>query len=226
MSDALKLKVACVIAERIKPNTCVGVGTGSTVSLAISEIAKRVKSENLNVRFVTTSHDSARQLAEAGLAVLDAGTVDEIDFGFDGVDYLTSSLNAIKGKGAAMLREKIMAAKCKCYVYICDHSKIVSTLNNCVMPIEIVPEALGLVSKRLIGLGAKNLNLRSGAGKFGGTVTELGNLILDCEFSVVNQSLEQNIKNIVGVVESGLFYNYAQEALVAHKDRVEQIKIS
>jgi len=115
-----------------------------------------------------------------------------------------------------MLQEKILAKRCKSFTLIVDESKVVEKLGlGCAIPIEVIPTALSLVDEGLRSLGAGEVTLRSGTGKHGPVITEAGNIILDAAFSTIHEKLEQDIKSIVGVVDSGLFIGYATEVLVA-----------
>jgi ribose 5-phosphate isomerase A len=143
--------------------------------------------------------------------------VGEISWGFDGADQVTPERCAIKGKGGALLQEKILAKRCREYTIIVDSSKLVERLGvGCPVPVEVVPQAVSLVEGGLIKLGAKEVTLRSGSGKHGPVITEAGNVLLDVVFSEIDCDLERRIKQITGVVESGLFCGYISEVLVAN----------
>lgn len=204
------------IAGRVKNGDVIGVGTGTTVDAALTEIGRRVRVEGLQVSVVPSSYQSAWRCQELGLSVLYPGYRADLSWGFDGADQVTKERWAIKGKGGALLQEKILAARCKKFIIIVDESKVVPVLGiGCPIPVEVVPESLVVVERGLRTLGATSLVVRSGTGKHGPTITEGGNLILDVEFPHVEQNLERDIKGIVGVVESGLFIGYAAEVVVA-----------
>lgn len=211
------------IAARVTNGDVIGVGTGSTVDAALTEIGRKVKSEGLRVSVVPSSYQSAWRCQELGLSVLYPGYRGELSWGFDGADQVTKERWAIKGKGGALLQEKILAARCKKFTIIVDESKVVPALGvGCPIPVEVIPEALAVVEQRLASLGATSFTLRSGSGKHGPIITERGNLILDAQFSSIGATLERDIKSIVGVVESGLFIGYAAEVLVAGASGVER----
>ena len=227
MNDVLKRVVATKIAERLKSGETIGVGTGSTVAIAITCIAERVKAENLHISAIVTSYQSAIACADAGIAVIDAMSLPasapnwgQVDWGFDGADEVDDRCRLIKGLGGAMLREKIVASLCKHYIIIIDESKLSSRLGSLApVPIECVSESLSLVKRRIETLGATHVSLRSGLpGKHGPVITERGNLILDAWFSTIEDSLELDIKSIPGVVESGLFVKYASEVWSVSQD--------
>jgi ribose 5-phosphate isomerase A len=212
----MKEIVAKEIAKRVKSGDVLGVGTGSTVDLAIDAIAKRCRDERLAISVVPSSRESAIRCECAGLTVLSPTTGAVLSWGFDGADEVDSKLRLIKGRGAAMLKEKILAKKCKKFVVIVDESKIVSKLGEKMpVPVEVIPEALSVVSNGLKELGALEVKVREGSGKHGAVVTENGNIILDAKFSEIDDSLEDKIKSLVGVVESGIFTNICDEVLIA-----------
>ena len=211
----MKELVAKEIAKRVKDGDVIGVGTGTTVDMALMEIERRIRSEGLRVSVVPTSYQSAWKCQEIGLTVLYPGFRDMLSWGFDGADQINSKMWAIKGKGGALLQEKLLAARCKKFIIIVDESKVVQKLGaGCAVPVEIIPEGYILAEAGLKKLGATEITLRSGTGKHGPTITERGNVILDALFPEISESLEREIKQIVGVVESGLFIGYASEALV------------
>lgn len=223
----MKEIVAKELAQRVQNNQVIGVGTGSTVDLALKEIGARVKREKLNLRVVPTSIQSAWRCEQEGLAVLSPLFSGEIAWGFDGADAVDDELRLIKGKGGAMLQEKILAAKCKEYLIIVDDSKITKNLAaHCAIPVEVVPEASSIVKLGLQKLGAKAVTLREGSGKHGPVITEAGNIIFDAQFYTITPTLERDLRAIVGVVESGLFVGYATEVLVGSSAGVRVLKRS
>ncbi len=211
------------VAQFLKDNQQVGVGTGSTVSYAIEAIAKRIKSEKLNVAFVSTSFQTSHHLASLGLTVLDISNVPKLDWGFDGADAIDPKRNAIKGKGGAMLREKIMAVRCQEYYLIIDQSKLCADIvKHCPVPVEILPDALVTVEAKLKTMPIASLDLRMSANIHGPVITEKGNFIVDVNFLEFSPSLEGDLKKIVGVVETGLFLNYASKVFVAEGDNIRE----
>ena len=211
----MKEIVAKELAARVRDGEVIGVGTGSTVDLALDEIAKRVKQEGLRLTVVPTSLQSAWKCQEAGLQVSYPGYCGDLSWGFDGADAVDDRLRVIKGKGGAMLQEKILAARCLHYVIIVDDSKMVSKLGpGCPVPVEVIPEARFVAERKLMTLGAKSVSLRNAVAKHGPVITEGGNIIFDAQFTEISDSLEGEIKSIVGVVESGLFTGFASEVLI------------
>lgn len=221
----MKEIVAEELAKRVKDGDKIGVGTGSTVDAALTKIGERIKKEKLNVQVVPTSLQSSWRCHEIGLTVLYPAYNGELSWGFDGADAVDKNLWLIKGKGGAMLQEKILAARCKEFVIIVDDSKLTDNLGSmCAIPVEVIPEAYFVVQKGLLALGAKEVTLRPATGKHGPIITEAGNIVLDAKFDTVKESLERDIKSIVGVVESGLFIGYTDEVIVAGKDGLKFLK--
>lgn len=220
----MKEIVAQEIAKRVKNGDIIGVGTGTTVDAALTEIGKRVAREGLLVTVVPTSYQSAWRCQEIGLTVMYTGYRGYLSWGFDGADQVTKERWAIKGKGGALLQEKILAKRCKKFVLIVDESKVVPVLGvGCPVPVEVIPEALVLAEDALRKLGATEITVRSGSGKHGPTITERGNIIVDATFSRISEGLEREIKSQVGIVDSGLFIGYASELLVATPQGVSSL---
>jgi len=212
---SMKEKVGQAIAERIKDGDVIGVGTGSTVDAALVAIGQRIARERLTVAAVPTSYQSAWRCKELGLTVLHPVCSGPISWGFDGADQVNKERWAIKGKGGAMLQEKLVAKRCQKFIIIVDHSKVVGQLGaGCSIPVEVLPEGVELAASGLRALGATEVILRSGTGKHGPTITEKGNVILDAAFARIEAGLEREIKAVTGVVESGLFIGYVSEVLV------------
>ncbi|MBN8547751.1 MAG: ribose-5-phosphate isomerase RpiA [Deltaproteobacteria bacterium] len=219
-------KVAQEIASRIKDGEIIGVGTGTTVEAALDAIRQRLQREKLHIRVVPTSLQSAWKCQQAGLEVMYPAYRGELAWGFDGADAVDENLWAIKGKGGAMLQEKILAVRCKSFVIIVDESKLVKQLGGtAAIPVEVIPTASAFVEQSLMKIGATSVEIRAaGTGKHGPVITEAGNLVFDAHFSKITANLEAEIKSIVGVVESGLFVGYAHEVLVGTDSAVRSLK--
>lgn len=217
-----KKLVAQSIADQVQDGQVIGVGTGSTVSLAIPAIAKKVKAEKLSVSFISTSIQTTEQLFAEQLTVLDFNCPQTIDWGFDGADAVDSAGNLIKGKGGAMLIEKIMAKRAQQYYVIIDSSKIAKEiLLHCSIPVEVIPAASQIVQSALQKVpGFKSMEMRMAEKKHGPVITEAGNLILDLNLTEFNSALEDQLKQITGVVETGLFIGYADQIITAEEGQV------
>ena len=209
------------IASQIIPESIIAVGTGSTVDAVIRALGNRMAKERFGVTVVPTSMESAALCAAVGCTVLSLHAIPKrISWGFDGADEIDDSLRLIKGRGGALLREKIIASHCESLTILADDSKLVSRLGErFAVPIEIVPEALTLVRISLRSLGATEIELRSGlSGKHGPAITESGNLIVDARFDEIDEFLPHKIKSLVGVVEHGIFVGLCDRVVIASSD--------
>jgi ribose 5-phosphate isomerase A len=133
---------------------------------------------------------------------------------FDGADEVNDRNWLIKGRGGALFKEKIVFRSAKKRFILVDASKRVEKLGtNFAIPIEVFPGALALVKSELTAMGAESIEVRSGEGKDGPTITESGNLILDTRFPEIGEGLEKEINSITGVVENGLFIGYEMKVI-------------
>lgn len=202
-----KKEAALRAAALVESGQKVGLGTGSTAAFAIEELGRRVREEGLKIACYATSFSAAVLAQEAGLTVLPTDTVEEIDISIDGADEIDPRLNLIKGGGAAHTREKIVHALSRRFVVVADVSKLVDRLGSgFAVPLEVLPQALGLVHKRLLALGAAAVDVRMAVKKDGPVISDQGNLILDARFAVEDpRALETDLNSIPGVVENGIF---------------------
>lgn len=208
---AEKEAVANKIVKRIRDKDVIGIGSGSTVYVALFAIAKKIRQEGLNIRVVPVSAEASIVCMQLGIP---QGTLSEIrpDWSLDGADEADPDCNLIKGRGGAMFKEKLlMCSSTKTYILI-DKSKLVTRLGeHFPVPVEIFPGALPWVESRLYQLGAVEAKLRLATGKDGPVITENGNWIIDVRFAHIPVCLETQIKAITGVIESGLFMGYPVE---------------
>jgi len=210
-----KQKVADKIAEKVKDGDVLGVGSGSTVYVALLAIAKKIKKEGLNIKAIPTSVEISLFCSKLGIP-LTTLYENRPDWLFDGADEVDPKHNLIKGRGGALFKEKLMMSSSPVNYIIVDDSKLVDKLGtNFPIPIEVFPEALLHVEEELKKLGANSLLLRPAKGKDGPVITENGNLLFDAHFDEIKDDLEVKIKSITGVIESGLFINYNVEILKA-----------
>ena len=210
-----KQRVADEIAAKVKDGDILGVGSGSTVYVALQAIAKRIKEEKLNIKAIPTSIEISLFCAKLGIP-LTTLYENKPDWLFDGADEVDPKHNLIKGRGGALFKEKLLISSSPKNYIIVDDTKLVDKLGtNFPVPIEVFPEALLHVEEKLLELGADELVLRPAKGKDGPIITENGNLLIDARFYNITDDLEFNIKSITGVIDSGLFINYNVEILVA-----------
>ena len=206
-----KERVAKKIADKVKNGDVIGFGSGSTSYLASIEIAKKVQEENLNITAIPTSYEI--EMLCNYLNIPTASFMEKKpDWCFDGADEVDKNSWLIKGRGAAMFNEKLnIKAAEKTYILV-DQSKIVDKLGEKFsVPVEVNPKALNYVKEELYKLGANEMNLRSALKKDGPVITENGNFIIDVRFRDISEDLEKKIKNITGVIDSGLFIGYNVE---------------
>lgn len=189
----------------VKDGMTVGLGTGSTSAFAIEAIGRKVK-EGLSLKAVASSVRSEELAREAGITLIPFAKVSTIDIYIDGADEVDKDLNLIKGGGAALLREKILAFNSKEFLVIVDSTKLVEYLGKFLLPVEIVPFAMELTLKQIQKTGCTT-SIRMNDGK--PHITDNGNLIIDCDFKKIEEvgQLHHFLNNIPGVVENGLFLN-------------------
>ena len=215
VNPAGKQKVAQQIAAMVKDGDVLGVGSGSTVYMALLAIAEKIKAEGLNILAIPTSLEISMFCAKLGIP-LNTLFEHSPDWLFDGADEVDPNNWLIKGRGGAMFKEKLLISSSRVNYIIVDDSKMVSKLGtNFPVPVEVFPAAVLHVEEQLKKLGASKLAIRPAKGKDGPIITENGNLVLDAWFDNIAFDLEQQIKAITGVIESGLFINYNVEIIVA-----------
>jgi len=195
--------------ELLRPGTVVGVGTGSTARYFIDGLGRRVR-EGLSVTAVVTSDESRRLAEAAGIPItdrIDGG----LDLAVDGADEIDPAINCIKGRGGALLREKIVAHASRRFVLVADERKLVRRLGRGPVPIEILPFLWEATSRSIESLGGRP-ELRMAAGE--PARTDNGNLVLDTSFGVVDAGLGMALHGIPGVIEHGLFFGMAKAAII------------
>ncbi|HEX6591677.1 MAG TPA: ribose-5-phosphate isomerase RpiA [Moraxellaceae bacterium] len=195
--NALKKAVAEAALAYVERGEILGVGTGSTANFFIDALAP-IRDDIPGA--VASSKATAERLQKIGIEVLDLNSVGSISVYVDGADEIDAGLAMIKGGGAALTREKIVAAVSKKFICICDGSKKVDRLGTFPLPIEVIPMARSYVARELVKLGGNPVYRE-------GVVTDNGNVILDVwNLSIdVPRQMEERINNIVGVVTNGLF---------------------
>lgn len=215
--DEMKNAAAIKALEFIENDTIVGVGTGSTVNFFIDALAT-IKGKIIGA--VSSSEASTSKLKAHGIEVFDLNSVDTLDVYIDGADEITEHMAMIKGGGAALTREKIVAAVAKKFICIADDSKQVNVLGNFPLPVEVIPMARSYVARELVKLGGDPVYRQ-------GVTTDNGNVILDVyNLEILDpKALETQINAIVGVVTNGLFACRGADVLVlGSKDGIKVIK--
>lgn len=200
--------------EFVQPGQILGLGTGRSAAAFIRALGEKVSS-GLDIRGVPTSKASAELARSLGIPIVSLDDVDSIDVAFDGADEVDPHLDLIKGRGGALVREKIVAAAAKKFVVLVSEGKMVATLGaRGALPVEVVPFALGFCRRQLESLGCKPEPRRGADGSL--YVSDNGNPILDCHIAALSDpaGLERAILALPGVVDTGLFLGMADVVIV------------
>ena len=212
--NALKLDAAIAALQYIEDDTIIGVGTGSTVNFFIAELIKvrhRIKAA------VSSSEASSKLLRVGGVDVMELNDSGTLSLYVDGADEVTKHLAMIKGGGAALTREKIVAAASKKFICIADESKLVDIMGKFPLPVEVIPMARSYVARELVKLGGHpEWRVRDTDGAMKPVVTDNGNWILDVRGLHITDpiALETEINQITGVVTNGLFARRGADVLL------------
>ncbi|GAB1623004.1 ribose-5-phosphate isomerase RpiA [Agarivorans sp. B2Z047] len=195
--DEMKKAAGWAALEYVQEDTIVGVGTGSTVNHFIDALATMKDSIK---GAVSSSEASTEKLLAYGIEVFDLNSVSDLSVYVDGADEINEQNHMIKGGGAALTREKIIAAVADQFICIVDNTKEVPVLGNFPLPVEVIPMARSYVARELVKLGGDPVYRE-------GVVTDNGNVILDVHnMKIVDPvTMERDINAIVGVVTNGLF---------------------
>jgi len=221
--DRLKQAAAEAAAAQVRDGMVVGLGTGSTAAFAIDALIRRVAG-GLDITAIPTSKRSAAQASTGGIRLTEFAVHPRIDLTIDGADQVdVSNLNLIKGMGGALLREKIVAAASERLLIIVDEAKLADTLNLAV-PVEVTPFGWEATSGHIARLGGVAMRRVLGSGE--AFVTDGGGYILDCAFGAIADAaaLDRSLREIVGVVETGLFIGMTSSVLVAGAGGVRELR--
>ncbi|MCI4236095.1 ribose-5-phosphate isomerase RpiA [Dickeya dianthicola] len=216
--DELKKAVGWAALDYVRPGTIVGVGTGSTAAHFIDALGS-IKHQIDGA--VSSSDASTAKLKSLGIPVFDCNDVDVLDIYVDGADEINPYMQMIKGGGAALTREKIVAAIARQFVCIVDASKQVDVLGRFPLPVEVIPMARAYVARELVKLGGQPVYRD-------GVITDNGNIILDVHNMDLSDAaaMENRINSLAGVVTVGLFANRgADVALVGSSDGVKTVRL-
>ncbi len=214
--DELKRLVGKAALDYVRPDSIIGVGTGSTVNCFIAALV------NSGIRIeaaVSSSEATTRLLQAGGIEVVDLNQTGGLDVYIDGADEFDAHRRLIKGGGGALTREKIVAAASKTFVCIADQSKQVNVLGAFPLPLEVIPLARSLVARKMVALGGQP-EWREGF------TTDNGNWILDIHnLDLIDPvSMEKTINNLAGVVTCGLFaLRPADLVLIATEDGITRV---
>lgn len=213
-----KVNAAKKAAEMIEDGMVVGMGSGSTAELFIKELGKRIQSEGVGVKGVVSSFGSQIIAVNNGIPIYDLLQFPKPDIYVDGADEIDTELNCIKGGGAALTREKVLAYASNKFVIIIDSSKHVDLLKMPI-PVEVLPFSYGFVKRKITEMGGK-ASLRLAKEKFGPVITDNGNFILDCDFGNIKEpeKLENSLNSIPGVIDNGIFNKEVVDTVITGKE--------
>ena len=213
-----KQRAAEAAVEYVKDGMIVGLGTGSTTEFAVKKLGERVR-DGLAIRGIPTSDVTKVKAEEEGVPLIDFSETMYIDLTIDGADEIDINLNMIKGGGAALLREKIVASASKEEIIIVSHEKFVKQLGSFPLPVEVIPFGWQVIFNQLETLGGSpDLRLKQGQP----LRTDQGNYIIDCRFRQIIDAaqLEQRLNMIPGVVENGLFTGLCTRMIMAEGEKI------
>lgn len=213
-NDSEKEQAARASLKYVHDGQIVGLGSGSTATIAIRLLAERVR-DGLKIRGIPTSVQSRDLALELGIPLTTFDDYQQIDVTIDGADEFDPGLNLIKGGGGAMLREKVVASASKQLIIVTDSSKQVPVLGRFPLPVEVIGFAEPLLAKKISGMGAAVARRCDASGN--PYTTDEGNRILDCRFGRIPDpmALARNLSEMPGVVEHGLFVGMASVVLMA-----------
>lgn len=222
--NQLKKLVGEKSVEWIEDGMIVGLGTGSTVKFMVDALGKRVQEEGLNIIGVTTSNLTAEQARSLNIPLKSVDEVDHIDLTIDGADEISADFQGIKGGGAALLFEKIVATNSKQVMWIVDESKLSQQLGSFPLPVEVIPYGSQKVFERF---EAKGLNPTFRKNADGSMLrTDSQNYIIDLHLKEIADphTLADYLIKQVGVVEHGLFLDMVNTVIVGRQDGPEVLE--
>ncbi|AEF25361.1 ribose 5-phosphate isomerase A [Streptococcus parauberis KCTC 11537] len=201
----------------------VGLGTGSTAYFFVEEIGRRIKDEGLQVVGVTTSSATTKQAEGLGIPLKAVDDIDSIDVTVDGADEVDKDFNGIKGGGAALLMEKIVATPTKEYIWVVDESKMVEHLGAFKLPVEVIQYGADRLFRVFEKAGYKpSFRMKENQR----LITDMKNYIIDLDLGKIEKPFEfaEMLDKTVGVVEHGLFNGMVNKVIVAGKDGVKVLE--
>jgi ribose 5-phosphate isomerase A len=209
--------------EYIEEGMAVGLGTGSTATYFVRALGERVRS-GFSIRALPTSPKTQVLAREVGIPLSDFSELRHLDVTVDGADEVDPNLNLVKGGGGALLREKIIAAITECLVIVGDSRKSVTHLGRFPLPVEVIPFGWEVVAERISELNARAELRRRQDGTPFFTVEQ--NFILDCSFASIPDpaGLASELRKITGVVEHGLFVDWAKVVIFGKGNKTEVLQ--
>lgn len=214
MSD-LKAAAARAALDHVRSGMRLGLGTGTTASEFVKLLGEALRSGSLkDIRCTSTSEQTEKLARELGIPMFALAGVAPLDLAIDGADEIDAKLRLIKGRGGALLREKIVEQQARRFIVIADESKIVDRLGTGLLPVEVTPFAREVLTKRFAEMGLDPaLRMRDGAMR----ITDEGNVILDVRVPASKDIAQvvDDMRALAGLVETGFFPTEATEAVIA-----------
>ena len=218
-----KIEAAREALRAVRSGMSLGLGTGSTAKEFVALLGAALAGGELrDIRCTCTSNATDDQARSLNIPLFALATIAPLDLAIDGADEIDAGLRLIKGRGGALLREKIVEQQARHFIVIADESKIVARLGAGVLPIEVTPFARDVLEKRFAAMGlAPVLRLRDGQPR----ITDEGHLILDVRVPEQTDIADvvNDIRKLAGVVETGFFPTEASEALIATANGVRRM---
>ena len=225
--NELKKLVGEKSVEFVEDNMILGLGTGTTVRYMVDALGKRVQEEGLHITGVTTSERTAQQAKSLGIPLKSVDEVDHIDLTIDGADEISSDFQGIKGGGAALLFEKIVAINSDKVMWIVDESKLSPKLGSFPLPVEVIPYGSKKIFERF---AEKDLNPKFRRDPVTKELvrTDSNNYVIDLYLHEIDEphSLAKYLINQVGVVEQGLFLDMVDTVIVGRENGPEVIPVN
>ncbi|RPF54302.1 ribose-5-phosphate isomerase RpiA [Aquisalibacillus elongatus] len=217
-SSNKKRKVAQKAIEYVKDGMVLGLGSGSTMYWVLEELGQRVQS-GLNIQGIPSSVKTQKLAKEFGIPLTDFSHVQELDLAIDGADEIDPEFRLIKGGGGSLLREKIVDVAANKFIVVADDTKLVNQLGSYPLPIEVVRFGWETTKDRVESLGCKALLREENGEPF---VTNNHQYILDCHFNQIEKphTLHNQLKSMVGVIETGLFLDMVDLVIVGREQEV------
>lgn len=213
--------------EFVKDDSCIGLGSGSTISQFIAELANRIRTRRLNISVISSSSQIDFEGEKCGLNLITPSGGQDLDVVFDSADEVDENLNLLKGGGAALFREKILHYASRQTIILVEDDKIVKRLGTRhPLPVEVLPFAMPFVKKQVKrGLGFESA-VRMSSGKVGPLVTDNGNYLLDIDTGAIQDPylLENGLRRIPGVIETGLFLDLKGVLIIAGEKSVQKLE--
>ena len=221
----LKELVGIEAAKFVKDGMTVGLGTGSTAYYLVKELGRRVNEEGLKITGVVTSSKTEQQAKELGIPLKAIDDVESVDLTIDGTDEISDDFQGIKGGGAALLFEKVVATYSKDCIWIVDESKMVNKLGNFPLPVEVVPFGSHNVFRLFESKGYKPTRRMTDSNEL--LTTDGGHYIIDLHLEVIEDphALAAELDKCVGVVEHGLFIDMISRVIVGTPEGPKTLEV-